>query len=102
MVRMYAMYKPLATFVSIGLVLLVGGTLPIVRFLYFWATGDGSGHVQSLLLGGVLVILGCVTLLIGLLADLVNFNRQLVEIALEKVRRLEIEQRRSARPPDVW
>jgi len=94
MVRMYAMYKPLATFVSIGAALFIAGAIPILRFLYFWSLGESIGHVQSLVLGGVLVILGCVTLLIGLVADLINFNRQLIELTLAKVRRLEIEQGR--------
>lgn len=89
MMRMYAMYKPLATFLSIGAVLFAIGTLPILRFLYFWLEGSGRGHIQSLILGGVLVILGCVTLLIGLVADLINFNRQLIEMTLQKVRELE-------------
>jgi glycosyltransferase involved in cell wall biosynthesis len=89
MVRMYAMYKPLATFLSIGAVLFAIGALPILRFLYFWLEGNGRGHIQSLILGGVLVILGCVTLLIGLVADLINFNRQLIEMTLQKVRELE-------------
>ena len=89
MVRMYAMYKPLATFVSLGTVLFAAGAIPILRFLYFWVRGDSAGHIQSLVLGGVLVILGCVTFLVGLVADLINFNRQLIEITLEKVRRLE-------------
>jgi glycosyltransferase involved in cell wall biosynthesis len=102
MARMYAMYRPLTTFFGIGVVLFVAGAIPIVRFLYFWLGGNGSGHVQSLVLGGVLVILGCVTLLIGLVADLISFNRQLIEITLEKVRKLEIQQRRQAAPPDVW
>lgn len=89
MVRMYAMYKPLATFLSIGAVLFAIGAIPILRFLYFWLDGSGRGHIQSLVLGGVLVILGSVTLLIGLVADLINFNRQLIEITLQKVRELE-------------
>jgi hypothetical protein len=70
-------------------VLFIAGVIPILRFLYFWSIGDSGGHVQSLVLGGVLVILGCVTFLVGLVADLINFNRQLIEITLEKVRRLE-------------
>jgi glycosyltransferase involved in cell wall biosynthesis len=94
MVRMYTMYRPLTTFASIGAALFTAGALPILRFLYFVAVGTGGGHIQSLVLGGVLVILGCVTLLIGLVADLINFNRQLIELTLEKVRLLEIEQRR--------
>jgi len=89
MVRMYAMYKPLAAFLSIGAVLFAIGAIPILRFLYFWLEGSGRGHIQSLILGGVMVILGCVTLLIGLVADLINFNRQLIEMTLQKVRELE-------------
>jgi glycosyltransferase involved in cell wall biosynthesis len=100
MVRMYAMYKPLATFMSIGGVLFVIGLLPVVRFLFFWSQGNSTGHVQSLVLGGVLLILGFVSLLIGLVADLINFNRQLIELTLEKVRRLELEGR-AGRPPEL-
>jgi glycosyltransferase involved in cell wall biosynthesis len=91
MVRTYAMYKPLTTFVVLGMALLIAGALPIVRYLYFWFSGNSQGHVQSLVLGGVLVTLGCVTLLVGLVADLINFNRQLIEMTLESVRRLETE-----------
>jgi len=93
MVRMYAMYEPLRVFFSIGLMLSFIGVLPIVRFLYFYFTGDGDGHLQSLVLGGVLLILGFITFMIGLVADLISFNRQLTEITLEKVRKIELQQR---------
>ena len=53
--------------------------------------GDGSGHLQSLILGGVLTLLGIITFLIAILADLINFNRQLIEQTLEKVRRMELQ-----------
>lgn len=89
MLRMYAMYKPLSTFFYIGLALLAIGLIPICRFVYFYLTSGGAGHIQSLVLGGVFVVLGFVTLLFGLLADLINFNRQLIEMTLEKVRQLE-------------
>jgi glycosyltransferase involved in cell wall biosynthesis len=91
MVRTFAMYKPLTTFVLIGTALFVAGALPILRFLYFWMNGSGQGHVQSLVLGGVFVILGCLTLLVALVADLIGFNRQLIEMTLEKMRRMESE-----------
>jgi glycosyltransferase involved in cell wall biosynthesis len=90
MVRVYAMYKPLSTFFYIGAALGMVGLVPILRFLYFYAMGQGAGHVQSLVLGGALVVIGFMALLIGLVADLINFNRQLIEITLEKVRRLEL------------
>jgi glycosyltransferase involved in cell wall biosynthesis len=90
-VRMYAMYQPLKVFFFIGLTLSLLGAIPILRFLYFYFTGDGEGHLQSLVLGGVFTILGFISFLIALLADLMNFNRQLIEQTLEKVRRIELE-----------
>ncbi|MGD2118988.1 MAG: glycosyltransferase family 2 protein [Chromatiales bacterium] len=91
-VRMYSMYSPLKVFFIIGSVLTVAGILPIFRFLFFYFTSGGAGHLQSLVLGGVLVMMGFVTYLIGLLADLISFNRQLSELTLERVRRLELDQ----------
>ena len=89
-VRMYAMYQPLKVFFYIGLTLSILGAIPIIRFLFYYFTGDGDGHLQSLVLGGVLTILGFISFLIALLADLMNFNRQLIEQTLEKVRRIEL------------
>ena len=96
MVRMYAMYQPLRVFFYIGMVLSVVGAVPILRFLYFYAIGDGGGHLQSLILGGTLVVLGFIAFLVGLVADLINFNRQLIEMTLERVRRLELGEGESA------
>ena len=90
MVRTYAMYQPLRFFFLIGMGLTVLGMLPIIRFLFFYFSGDGAGHVQSLILGGSMMVGGFATFLIGLVADLINFNRQLIEMTLEKVRRLEL------------
>ena len=90
-VRMYAMYQPLRVFFYLGTFLTVVGLIPIVRFLYFYFTSGGDGHVQSLLLGGVLLLMGFIAYLAGLVADLVSFNRQLLEMTLEKVRRMELD-----------
>jgi glycosyltransferase involved in cell wall biosynthesis len=90
-VRIYTMYKPLKVFALIGIILLAIGAVPIGRFLYFYFSGDGGGHIQSLILGGVFVVVGFVTLIAGFIADLISFNRRLMELTLEKVRRLEIE-----------
>jgi glycosyltransferase involved in cell wall biosynthesis len=90
-VRMYAMYQPLQVFFLIGTALSVVGAIPILRFFYFYAMGEGGGHLQSLVLGGVLVMMGFIAYLAGLVADLISFNRQLLEMTLEKVRRMELE-----------
>jgi glycosyltransferase involved in cell wall biosynthesis len=89
MIRTYTMYKPLRVFTALGLALALLGALPVARFLYFYVQGQGGGHVQSLVLGGVLLVFGFVSLLVGLVADLIAVNRTLLEILLEKVRRLE-------------
>lgn len=91
MVRMYAMYQPLRVFFSIGLVLGAIGILPILRFLYLYAIGQGDGHIQSLVLGGSLLMMAFLSWLVGLVADLINFNRQLLEMTLERVRKLELD-----------
>lgn len=92
-VRTYTRYKPLRVFTYLGGTLIVLGGLPVARFLYFYAQGQGNGHVQSLVLGGVLLIFGFVALLVGVVADLIAFNRMLLEILLTKVRALESELR---------
>ena len=98
MLRMYSMYQPLRTFMLIGGALSLIGALPILRFLYFYTIGESQGHVQSLVLGGVFLTIGLTTFLIGLVADLIGFNRQLIEMTLERVRRLELELSRSRAP----
>lgn len=60
-----------------------------MRFLYYFLQGDSDGKIQSLVIGGVLATMGFIALLIGLVADLIAFNRQLLEAQLEKIRRLE-------------
>jgi hypothetical protein len=87
--RAYATYNPLRTFALIGLLISLAGMVPILRFLWFWIQGDGAGHVQSLILGGALLILGTLTVIMSLLADMIGTNRKLLETTLSHVRRLE-------------
>jgi glycosyltransferase involved in cell wall biosynthesis len=89
LVRAYAMYQPVRFFWSIAGLLIALGTLGILRFVWFFLQGSGAGHVQSLLLSSVLVIVGFQVGLIGLVADLIAGNRRLIEDALYRVRRLE-------------
>jgi hypothetical protein len=89
MVRMYAMYQPLRVFFYIGSAALIVGLPPILRFAWFYLQGQSQGHIQSLLLGSTLVVIGILAYLVGLVADLINHNRQLIEITLEQARRVE-------------
>jgi hypothetical protein len=54
-------------------------------------TGNGSGHLQSLILGGAFLSMGFIAYLVGLVADLISRNRQLIELTLERVRKMELD-----------
>jgi hypothetical protein len=99
-VRIYAMYEPLKVFTYIGLTMFAGGFALGLRFVYFYLFVDrGIGHIQSLILAAVLMIVGFQVLLIGLLADVISANRKLLEDLLYRVRSLELPQREPA--PDT-
>jgi len=87
--RTYTMYRPLRVFAALGLALIVPGVALGARYLFYYARGEGSGHVQSLILTAMLTIVGLQVWLIGLVADLVGFNRKILEEALYRLRRLE-------------
>jgi glycosyltransferase involved in cell wall biosynthesis len=95
-VRTYAMYEPLRVFSIVGSLILIGGAALVARFLYFYLAGY-SGHVQSLVLGAALLVVGLQVLLNGLLADLIAANRRLTEETLYKLRRMEVPDAGSAR-----
>jgi glycosyltransferase involved in cell wall biosynthesis len=92
--RIYTMYRPLRVFSLIGGVLLAVGLILAVRYLIYVALGEGKGHVQSVIISGMLLNLGFVVMMIGILADLSNANRRLIEEVLLRVRRLELGARR--------
>jgi glycosyltransferase involved in cell wall biosynthesis len=89
--RAYTTYNPLRAFVGAGLVLAFLGVLPILRFLWFYLSGDGDGHVQSLVIGGSLLVLGVLVAMMGVLADLIGANRKLLEITLVRLSQIEAQ-----------
>ncbi|QDT35762.1 glycosyltransferase family 2 protein [Stratiformator vulcanicus] len=91
LIRMYAMYHPLRIYWSLGLALGIAGSLPILRFLYFYAIGEGGGRIQSLVLGGTSLVLSFLMFMIGLVADLIASNRRLVEMCLTRLREMEVK-----------
>lgn len=78
-VRIFVVYKPFFFFGSIGSILFGAGFLISLRFLWFLWNGQGQGHVQSLILAGVLLGMGFQTFLIAFIADLLAANRKLLE-----------------------
>lgn len=89
-VRIYAMYEPLKVFTITGSVVFGSGFLISLRFLYYYLDNKGQGHLQSLILSAVLMIVGFQVLLIGLMADVISANRKLTEELLYRIRSLEL------------
>jgi glycosyltransferase involved in cell wall biosynthesis len=91
MIRTYAMYKPLRVFFYIGCFFIISGLIPSIRFLFYYFNGQGSGHIQSLILAAILFIIGFQVFLIGLVADIISCNRKLIEETLLRVKRIELD-----------
>jgi hypothetical protein len=89
--RIYALYEPLRVFLSAALVVGLAALVVWARFGYFWVTGDGAGHVQSLILGAVLFNAAMVLAALGVLGDLIGGQRITLQRIFERVRRLELE-----------
>jgi hypothetical protein len=86
-IRAFIMYRPYVFFLSLASVLFVAGVLPFGRWFYYFLDGEGSGHVQSLLLGMVLLVGSFISVALGIIADLIRINRTLIEEGLEQLRR---------------
>jgi len=87
--RAVLMYKPMKVFTMIGSVFMLGGTIIGIRFLFFFFCGNGSGHVQSLILATMMIIIGFQTFVTGLQADIISANRKLLEDIQFRVKKLE-------------
>lgn len=90
--RSYVMYRPLNAFMTLGGAMILIGLLPVVRFLFLFMTGDGDGNVQSLVLGGVFLLAGYITVILALLSDTIATNRQLLERVLRRLHDIEMMQ----------
>lgn len=99
--RIYAMYEPLKTFAYIGAIIFGAGFLVGLRFIFFYLSGNGGGHIQSLILAAILLIVGFQVIIIGLLADVIGSNRQLIENVLYRVRKIQLDIEDIKRGPEA-
>jgi glycosyltransferase involved in cell wall biosynthesis len=88
--RSYTLYRPLRIFSAISVILISVGTILGIRFIYYnYWLNEGTGHIQSLILAAVLLIVGFQVFTVGLVADLVSANRKILEETLYHVRKQE-------------
>jgi len=76
----------------------LAGLLLGIRFLVFAFMGQSGGHIQSLILCNMLIIMGFLTYMIGIMADTIASNRKILEDVQLRVRKLEY--RRDAEQPE--
>jgi glycosyltransferase involved in cell wall biosynthesis len=92
-VRIYTLYEPLKIFLLLGGGIFGVGVLIGLRFLYYYFVRGGSGHIQSLILAAVLMIVGFQVAMIGLLSDIIAANRRLIEEVLYRVKKMEYDRK---------
>ncbi len=88
--RVYAMHQPLRVFNIPAVVFAVAGLILFGRFGWFYLTAGGEGHIQSLIVGAVCLLVAMQMLMLGLLADLLRSNRVISERVLRRVRNIEL------------
>lgn len=87
-IRAFMMYKPLKFFTVVGLIPFLIGVGIGIRYLVFLFSGQAGGHVQSLILASILIMMGFMTMIIGLQADIIAANRKILEDIQYQVRKL--------------
>jgi glycosyltransferase involved in cell wall biosynthesis len=92
-IRLYAFYEPLRTFSYIALPFLLSGIITWLRFFYFVLAGSsGTGrYIQSITIGTGLLLVGVITLLFGIQADIASKHRQLTQETLYRLKKLELK-----------
>jgi glycosyltransferase involved in cell wall biosynthesis len=90
-IRIFIVYRPLRFFLLIALFPLIPALFFIFRFLFFYVSGNGGGHLQSLVLAAGLLVIAGVLAVTGIVADLIATNRLLLEDLRSRVLRAEIE-----------
>jgi glycosyltransferase involved in cell wall biosynthesis len=98
--RVYATYKALKVFMTLGLIIILPGLLGFIRFLYFYWTGRGQGHVQSLVFSAAMLLGGLLILIFGIIADLIDNNRKQIEKALYRIKKMELEKAERTKDED--
>lgn len=88
--RIYVMHEPLPVFLWPAAVLGAFGLALFGRFFYYFVTSGGAGHVQSLIVGAVLLVFALQLVLLGVIGDLLRANRVISERTLQRVRKLEL------------
>jgi len=90
-IRIYTMYRPMKVFLTLGSIVFLLGLLVGFRYMYFFFSGQGDGHVQSLILTSIFLSSGVQIIMFGLLADAISANRKVNDEILYRIKRIEYD-----------
>lgn len=99
-IRVYTIYRPLRTFFSLGLLFALPGAVVLARYVFHAASGRGGEHTHGLILSAVLLATAVMISVLGLVADLAGGHRKLMEDALTRVKKLDLERAARRERPD--
>jgi len=90
--RMTLMYNSLKILSYIGGILILLGMFPMGRWLWLtYIINDGGQHIQSLIFGLLMMLLGAMSILLGFISDLISVNRRLLEEVLYRIKKHDYE-----------
>jgi glycosyltransferase involved in cell wall biosynthesis len=89
--RVYTLYEPLRAFLAAAALVALFGVVIWARFFWFFVSGEGEGHIQSLILGSTLFIISVQLAALGVLGDILAGGRVVQQRILERVRRVELQ-----------
>ncbi len=96
--RGFMMYNPYGIFVTLGIILLIAGAIPFLHYVYLDITtshANGPHHLQSLIIGAVLLNASFIAFTLGFVADLIRINRSLIEDSLDIIRNMEYKSKQT-------
>jgi hypothetical protein len=95
MARIVTLYNPLKIFLLLGGAPIGFGLALLLRFMWFYLSAHSpAGHIQSLILAVILIVIGALVWLAGIIADLIAVNRRLLEELAERQRRRSLDRPR--------
>jgi glycosyltransferase involved in cell wall biosynthesis len=87
--RIFVVYKPFRFFMTLSIIFFILGLIPGIRFLIYFYIEGGKGHIQSLILSAILLIMGAQLGIVALIGDLLAVNRRLLEDVQYRLRKID-------------
>jgi glycosyltransferase involved in cell wall biosynthesis len=87
-------FRSMRFFGLVGGILLILGIYPMLRFIYYFFVDNGSGHIQSLIIGSTLMMIGYLNIVLGMLGSSIGWSRKVSEEALYRVKKMELHNKK--------